>query len=122
MQAKEIELRAGRRETLPIKIIETSGKPLKRVLVTTEICTDKTCITNRNVKNRIGCRRNYIGYEIRCKICPFAEGSGPQPEQDPACYFGETGQNMHTRMKVYKSKFRSKLKKSKKKRQHFIFI
>ena len=34
MQANEIELRAGIRETLPIKIIETSGKPLERVLVT----------------------------------------------------------------------------------------
>ena len=117
MQAKEIELRAGGRETLPIKIIETAGKPLERVLVTTDpfkgnICTDKTCIPNRNVKNRIGCRRNNVGYEIRCKICPWAGGSGPEPEQDPACYFGETGQNMHTRMKVHESKFRSKLKKS----------
>ena len=50
-----------------------------------------------------------MGYELRCKICPWAGGQGPQPEQDPACYFGETGQNMHTRIKVHESKFKSKL-------------
>ena len=114
MQAKEKEMRAGGRETLPIKIIETAGKPLERILVKTDpfkgnTCTDKTCIPNRNQKNRIGCRRNNVGYELRCKICPWAGGSGPDPEEDPACYFGETGQNMHTRMKVHESKFKSKL-------------
>ena len=62
MQAKEIELRAGGRETLPIKIIETADKPLERVLVTTDpfkvnICADKNCIPNRNIKNRIGCEK-----------------------------------------------------------------
>ena len=32
MQAKEKELRAGGRENFPIKIIETAGKPLERML------------------------------------------------------------------------------------------
>ena len=50
-----------------------------------------------------------MGYELGCKICPWAGGQGPQPEQDPACYFGETGQNMDTRINVHKSKFKSKL-------------
>ena len=106
MQAKEEEMRAGRRESLLIKKIEAAGKPLERVLVKTDPfsgnkCSDKTCLPNRNTKNRIGCRRNNVGYELRCKLCPWAGGQGPQPEQDLACYFGETGQNMHTRIKVH---------------------
>ena len=58
MQAKEKEMRAGGRETLPIKIIETAGKPLEIILVKTDPfkgnkCTDKTCIPNRHPKNWI---------------------------------------------------------------------
>ena len=30
-------------------------------------------------------------------------------DQGPATYFGETEENMHTRMKIHESKFRSKL-------------
>jgi hypothetical protein len=111
MQAKEKELRAGGSENLPIKIIETAGKPLERILVKQDPfngnkCVDKYCIPNRNPKNRISCRRNNVGYELRCKLCHWDGSSDHQ--QDPATYFGETGENMHTRMKSHKSKFRSK--------------
>ena len=101
MQAKEEELRAGGRENFPIKIIETAGKPLERILVKTDPfsgngCSDPKCIPNRNPKNRISCRRNNVGYELKCKLCPGTS------------YFGETGQNMHTCMKKHESKWRSK--------------
>ena len=112
MQAKEKELRAEGREHLPIKIIETAGKPLERILVKQDPfsgnkCMDKTCLHNRNPKNRISCRRNNIGYELRCKLCHWAGGSNQDMDQGPATYFGETGENMHTRMKSHESKFRS---------------
>ena len=101
MQAKEKELRAGGRENFPIKIIETAGKPLERILVKTDPfngngCSDLKGIPNRNPKNTISCRRNNVGYELKCKLCPATS------------YFGETGQNMHTRMKKHESKWRSK--------------
>ena len=57
MQAKEKELRAGGRENFPIKIIETAGKPLERILVKTDPfkgngCSDLKCIPNRNPKTQ----------------------------------------------------------------------
>ena len=114
MQLKEKELRPGGRENFPIKIVETAGKPLERVLVNNDPfdgnkCSDKQCLPNRNPKNRISCQKNNVGYELKCKICHWAGGSGPEPELNPATYFGETGENLHTRMKRHESKFRSKL-------------
>jgi hypothetical protein len=114
MQQKEKELRPGGRENFQIKIVETAGKPLERILVNTDPfggnqCKDKQCLPNRNPKNRISCRRNNVGYELRCKFCPWTGGSGSEPELNPARYFGETGENIHTRMKRHESKFRSKL-------------
>ena len=114
MQLKEKELRPGGRENFPIKIVETAGKPLERVLVNNDPfdgnkCSDKQCLPNRNPKNRISCRKNNVGYELKCKICHWAGGSGPEPELNPATYFNETGENLHTRMKNHESKFRSKL-------------
>ena len=100
MQAKEKELRAGGGENFPVKIIETAGKPLERILVKTDPfsgkgCSDLKCIPQRNVKNRISCRRNNVGYELKSKLCPGTR------------YFGETGQNMHTCTKKHESKWRS---------------
>ena len=113
MQAKEKYLRAGGREHLPIEIIETAGKPLERILVKQDPfsgnkCMDKSCLPNRNPKNRISCMRNNIGYELRCKLRHWAGGSNQDMDQGPATYFGETGENMHTQMKSHESKFRSK--------------
>ena len=106
-QAKEKEMRVGGREKFPIKIIETAGMSLEKVLVANDPfagnkCSDKSCLPNKNKKNRIGCRQNNVGYQIECKICLKAGKS--------ACYFGESGCNMHKRMKEHLSKFRSKNK------------
>ena len=43
-----------------------------------------------------------MGYRIPCKLCLRDGGSGE------AVYIGETGENMHTRMKSHLSKFNSK--------------
>ena len=61
LQAKEKEMRVGGREKFPIKIIETAGKSLERVLVSIDPfernqCIDKTCFPNKHTKNKIGCR------------------------------------------------------------------
>ena len=111
MQQKEKDMRPGGREDWFIKIIETAGNTLENVLVRADPfngnkCLDSKCIPNNNVKNTIGCRRNNVGYELRCKLCHWDGSSDHQ--QDPATYFGETGENMHTRMKSHESKFRSK--------------
>ena len=72
------------------------------------ICTDETCQPNTNSKNRISCRRNYVGYEIKCRICHWDGGSELNSISKGTPYFGEIGENMHTRMKSHESKFRSK--------------
>ena len=105
LQAKEREMRVGGREKFPIKIIETAGKSLERELVLTDqfngnSCTDKSCLPSKNDNNKIGCRQNNVGYQIPCQICQRAGKS--------VVYFGETGCNMHKRMKEHFTKFRSK--------------
>ena len=102
MQGKEAEMRPGRREKWPIKIIEMAGQTPERALVKSDPfggnkCEDKTCLPKKNPKNRISCRKNNVGYKISCKHCK-------------AAYFGETGENMHTRMKSHITKFNSKVK------------
>ena len=106
---KELEMRPGGREKWAIKVIETEGKSIERVLVKTDplngnICSDKSCIPNKNRNNRISCRRNNVGYRIPCKIC-IEEG-----RTNAGVYVGETGENMHTRMKSHLSKYNSKKK------------
>ena len=93
-------MRPGGRENWGIKIIETAGKTLENVLVKSDPfngnkCLDKTCLPNKNSKNKISCRKNNVGYKIPCKLCPGA-------------YLGETGENMHTRAKSHLTKFNSK--------------
>ena len=56
MQSKEEEMRAGGRETYPIKIIETAGKTLEQTLVNTDPfegnkCGDVKCVSSQNPKN-----------------------------------------------------------------------
>ena len=103
LQKKELDMRPGGREDWAIKIIETAGKSLERVLVKTDPfggnkCPEVGgCLAANNKKNQIECRRNNVGYKIPCKKCP-------------AAYFGETWENMHTRLKSHLSKFNSKLK------------
>ena len=103
LQQKEMDMRPGGRENWGIKIIETAGKSLEKVLVKNDPfggnkCQDGVeCLAAKNPKNKIGCRRNNIGYQILCKKC---EGA----------YIGETGENMHTRLKSHLSKFNSKSK------------
>ena len=65
-------------------------------------CTDKSGLPARNVNNKISCRRNNFGYRIPCEIC-LRDG-----ESGGAVYIGETGENMHTRMKSPSTKFNSK--------------
>ena len=100
MQKKEEQMRPGGRENWSIKIIETAGNTLENVLVKADPfngnkCLDKTCLPNKNPKNKISCRKNNVGYKISCKLCPGA-------------YLGETGENMHTRAKSHLTKFNSK--------------
>ena len=66
--------------------------------------SDKSCLPNKNKNNRISCRRNSVGYRIPCKIC-IEEG-----RTKAGVYVGETGENMHTRMKSHLSKYNSKKK------------
>ena len=107
MQNKEEEMRPGGREGWPIKMIETAGKTLEKSLVKRDPfngnqCGDKSCIPANNKNNKISCRRNNIGYRISCKICLLAGKS------DGGVYIGETGENMHIRIKSHLSKFNSK--------------
>ena len=80
MQAKEKELRAGGRENFPFRIIETAGNPLEWVLTKPDPFegnkfTGDRCQPNRNKSNKISCRRNNVGYEIKCRICHWNGGS-----------------------------------------------
>ena len=89
MQMKEKELRPGGMEDFLIKIVETAGKPLERVLVNNDPfdgnkCNDKQCLPNRNPKTCISCRKNKVGYGLTCKICQWDGESGPKPELSPA--------------------------------------
>ena len=107
MQKVEQEMRPGGRENWAIKVIETAGKSIERVLVKTDplngnTCSDKSCLPNKNRNNRISCRRNNVGYRIPCKIC-IEEG-----RTNAGVYVGETGENMHTRMKSHLTKYNSK--------------
>ena len=107
MQKVEQEMRPGGREDWPIKVIEMAGKPLEKALVKTDpldgnSCNDKSCLPNRNKKNRISCRRNNVGYRIQCKIC-LMDGRSKCD-----IYIGETGENMHVRMKSHLTKYYSK--------------
>ena len=109
LQAKEKEMRVGGREKFPIQIIETAVRTLERELVKVDsfggnMCNDKHWIPNKNKENKISCRKNNIGYQIPCKIC--------QRDGKAACYFGETGCNMHKRMKEHLIMFRSKNKET----------
>ena len=109
MQMKEEEMRAGGREDWAIKVIETAGRSLEKCLVNSDPlrgnqCSDKSCLPARNTRNKISCRRNNVGYRISCKICLLA---GKQ-KQNCGVYIGETGENMHVRMKSHLTKFNSK--------------
>ena len=94
LQQKELAMRPGGREDWAIQLIETAGKTLEKVLVNTDPfggtqCPDVGgCLAARNKKNKIGCRRNNLGYKISCKKFPGA-------------YLGETGENMNTRLKSH---------------------
>ena len=88
-------------------MVETAEKSLERCLVTADPfhgnkCSDKSCLPARNENNKISCRRNNVGNKIPCKHCQKAG------ESDGAVYIGETGENMHKRMKKHLSKFNSK--------------
>ena len=107
MQKTELEMRPGGREKWPIRIIETAGKSLEKVLVKSDplngnTCSDKSCLPNKNKSNKIGCRRNNVGYRIPCKLC-VEEGRARG-----GVYIGETGENMHIRMKSHLTKYNSK--------------
>ena len=108
LQAREEELRPGGREEWKIRIVETAGKSVERSLVNNDPCDgnkcdDEKCLVNKSETNKINCRRNNVTYEVRCKICLGAGWS-----KKYTCYLGETGQNLHTRMKNHLSKYYSK--------------
>lgn len=108
MQEKEEQLRAGGRESWPIKIIEMAGRTLEQTLVKTDPfngnkCTDKKCIPSQT-DSKINCRKNCICYKITCKLCLLDGKSG----DFSATYFGESGKNMHCRAKEHVTKFNSK--------------
>ena len=107
MQATEEEMRPGGRENYPIKMIESAGNPLERMLVNVDPfegnkCDDANCVVQKNLSNKINCRKNNVGYKIRCKLCLLAG----EPESTE--YDGETGKNMHSRCKEHVSKYNSK--------------
>ena len=84
------------------KIIKFSGKTLESVLVKADPfqgnkCLDPKCLPNKNVVNKISCRRKNIGYRIPCKLCS-------------AAYLGESSENIHTHSKSHLTKFYSKTK------------
>ena len=64
--------------------------------------------TGTKIIYRICCCRNNVGYEIKCRICHWDGGSELNSISKGTPYFGEIGENMHTRMKSHESKFRSK--------------
>ena len=115
MQAREEKMRAGGRESYPIKIIETAGKTLEQTLVNTDPfngnqCNDKKCVVSTNPNNnnnKINCRRNCICYEITCLLCLKDGKEG----NFATSYFGENGKNMHCRAREHISKFNSKSRK-----------
>ena len=107
MQTKEEEMRPGGREKFHIKIIESAGNPLERMLVNVDPfegnkCEDANCVVSKNPNNKINCRKNNVGYKIVCKLCLLAV----EPESTE--YDGETGKNMHCRCKEHVSKYNSK--------------
>ena len=110
MQEKEKEMRAGGREKYAIKVIESAGNTVERMLVKTDPfngnkCGDENCVVSKDPENKINCRKNNVGYSMECKICQRNGGSTK--------YFGETGKNMHCRCKEHISKFNSKQEKTK---------
>ena len=112
MRKREEELRAEGRLKWPIKIIETAGKTLEQTLVNTDpfngnFCNDKKCLPSKNPKNKISCRKNSICYRITCLLCIQLGRKG----EISTAYFGESGKNMHCRMKEHLSKFNSKKEK-----------
>ena len=116
MQAKEEEMRAGGREGYPIKIIETAGRTLEQVLVNTDPfdgnkCTDEKCEPNKNPANKINCRRNSVCYRVTCRLCLAAGRAADVTHLECACYYGQTGKNIHCRSKEHVSKFNSKSEK-----------
>ena len=109
---KEEEMRAGGREAWPIRIIETAGKTLEQTLVKFDpfngnTCNDKKCLVNSSSNSKINCRRNCVCYQITCLLCLQAGRTGAKSTS----YFGESGKNMHCRLKEHISKFSSKTKK-----------
>ena len=122
MQKKEEETRAGGREAWPIKIIETAGKTLEQTLVNTDpfngnTCNDQKCLVNSSSETKISCRRNGVCYRVTCLRCPRAGEAGREAPSCPraggadnlsTCYHGESGKNMHCRLKEHVSKFNSK--------------
>ena len=69
-------MRQGGREDWGIKFIETAGKTIEKVLAKTDpfkgiICNEGVgCLASHNKKNKIGCRKNNIGYKISIKKMP----------------------------------------------------
>ena len=118
MQSKEEEMRAGGRETYPIKIIETAGKTLEQTLVNTDPfegnkCRDVKCVPSQNPKNKISCRRNGVCYRISCRSCLRAgRPADVTAYLESATYYGESAKNMHCRCKEHESKFNSKSAKT----------
>ena len=117
MQAKEEETRAGGRESIPIKIIETAGRTLEQTLVNNDPfngnqCSDAKCEPRKNGRNKINCRRNGVCYRISCLLCLRAGRPGDVTRYlEGACYYGESAKNMHCRSKEHVSKFNSKSEK-----------
>ena len=110
-------MRAGGREAYPIKIIETAGKTLEQTLVNTDPfdgnkCTDEKCEPKKNPENKISCRRNCICYRVTCLLCLQAGRPADVTNYlNCACYYGQSGKNMHCRSKEHVSKFNSKSEK-----------
>ena len=89
----------------PIRIIETAGRPLKRVIVNSDPfrlnqCFDKKCLP----ANKLSCKRTSVFYIYSCKFCLEAGRAGDLPSS----YFGETGKYMHSRGKEHVTKLNSK--------------
>ena len=59
------------------------------------------------------CRRNGVCYRITCLLCLRAgRPSDVTRYLEGACYYGESGKNMHCRSKEHVSKFNSKSEKT----------
>ena len=89
---------------------------MEQVLVNTDPfdgnkCTDEKCEPNKNPANKINCRRNSVCYRVTCRLCLAAGRAADVTHLECACYYGQTGKNMHCRSKEHVSKFNSKSEK-----------